>query len=136
MFSPIQGILQFFTLLQLFLSNCHQEDIDSLKALQNKVKGRRAAARAKAFAESKAQEEQPEKNSEAAEETASILNQDAFDLNPRRLKQNIIAFPPDFEPIPCKPLLFDLAVSDMPIPDLSERKKAKAKGGFFSFWRS
>lgn len=113
------------------------EDIESLKRLQDKVKGKRAAARAKAFAESQAQKAQPTEEKESTEGSATaVLDQDKFDLNPRRLKENIIAFPPDFEAIPCKPILFDLALTSLEFPDLTERKKTKAKGGFFGFWRS
>jgi signal recognition particle subunit SRP68 len=115
-----------------------QEDIKSLKVLQGRVKGKRAAAQAKAFAESQPQtESQPDKEAkEGADEGRKVLNLDTFDLDPRRVKEgNLIDFPPDFEAIPCKPVLFDLALSAVEFPDLTERKKAKAKG-FFGFWRS
>lgn len=46
----------------------------------------------------------------------------------------IVDFPPNFEAIACKPVLFDLALSSLQPPDLTEKKKAP-KGGFFSsFW--
>jgi hypothetical protein len=45
----------------------------------------------------------------------------------------LIAFPPDFEAVKCKPLLFDLALGECEFPDLENRKKPKGTGfwGFF-----
>jgi signal recognition particle subunit SRP68 len=117
-----------------------QEDIKSLKVLQGRVKGKRAASQAKAFAESQPQAETQTDAAGDKEKTTkegqAVLNLDTFDLDPRRVKEgNLIDFPPDFEAIPCKPVLFDLALSAVEFPDLSERRKTKAKG-FFGFWRS
>lgn len=113
------------------------EDIKSLKVLQGRVKGKRAASQAKAFAESQPQAEtQADAAGDKEKEGQAVLNLDTFDLDPRRVKEgNLIDFPPDFEAIPCKPVLFDLALSAVEFPDLSERRKTKAKG-FFGFWRS
>jgi len=56
-----------------------------------------------------------------------------FDLNARRVKEgSLVDFPPDFEVIPCKPILFDVALTSIEFPDLTSRKKTK---GFFGFWR-
>jgi len=46
------------------------------------------------------------------------------------------AFPPAIEPIACKPLLFDLALSSFPPPDISHRVKKESKGllGRFTSW--
>lgn len=44
----------------------------------------------------------------------------------------IIAFPPEMQPVPVKPVLFDLAFDSFNFPDLSERKSKKGFfGGFF-----
>ena len=45
---------------------------------------------------------------------------------------NIIAFPPDFEPIACKPLFFDLALNHIDYPDLDQRVE-KQQGGLTGF---
>jgi hypothetical protein len=45
---------------------------------------------------------------------------------------SLISFPPDFEAIKCKPLLFDLALNECQFPSLEARKKSK--GGFWNFW--
>ena len=49
-------------------------------------------------------------------------------------KANLVHFPPEFQPIPCKPLFFDLAVNHLELPSLDsklkvEEKEGAAKGG-------
>lgn len=46
----------------------------------------------------------------------------------------LVDFPPKLEPITCKPLLFDLALSECAFPDLTERKKAPRTGFFSRLW--
>ena len=43
--------------------------------------------------------------------------------------ENLVAFPPEFATVPCKPLLFDIARNQIAPPDLSGRK-AKRGWGF------
>ena len=38
-------------------------------------------------------------------------------------KPNLAQFPPNFHPIPCKPLFFDLAREHISFPDLQEKMK-------------
>ena len=51
-------------------------------------------------------------------------------------KANLVQFPPDFQPIACKPLFFDVAGSMLQLPDLSDKieqkKDAQARGGGLS----
>jgi len=49
---------------------------------------------------------------------------------------SIIDFPPNFEPMSCKPLLFDLALLRCNFPNLAERKKAPRTGIFARWWGS
>lgn len=45
-------------------------------------------------------------------------------------KPNLINFPPDFEPIPCRPLFFDLALNHIDFPSLEDKlEQKKAAGG-------
>ena len=49
-------------------------------------------------------------------------------------KPNLVNFPPNFEPVPCKPLFFDLALNHVEMPDLEERvEKKKEPGGITGF---
>ena len=53
-------------------------------------------------------------------------------------KANLVQFPPDFSPIPSKPVFFDLANSFIDFPDLSDKVEAKKQtggiGGFMKGW--
>lgn len=44
-------------------------------------------------------------------------------------KPNLVAFPPDFEPIPCRPLFFDLALNNVDFPSLEEHVEQRKAGG-------
>ncbi|XP_013401526.2 signal recognition particle subunit SRP68-like [Lingula anatina] len=59
----------------------------------------------------------------------------------RSKKPNLVSFPPDFQPVPCKPLYFDLALNHVEFPDLEhklEQQKQQKKGitGMVSGWFS
>ncbi|KAF8771648.1 Signal recognition particle subunit SRP68 like protein [Argiope bruennichi] len=47
----------------------------------------------------------------------------------------IAKFPPDFQPIPCKPLFFDLALNQIEFPSLDDRIEQKKGGGITNFVR-
>lgn len=45
-------------------------------------------------------------------------------------KPHVVHFPPDFEPIPCRPLFFDLALNHVDFPSLEDKlEQKKAAGG-------
>ncbi|EDV27923.1 uncharacterized protein TRIADDRAFT_52953 [Trichoplax adhaerens] len=44
-------------------------------------------------------------------------------------KPNLVEFPPQFEPIPCKPLFFDIANNYVEFPSLDHRMEQKKSGG-------
>uniref|UniRef100_A0A6A7G753 Signal recognition particle subunit SRP68 n=1 Tax=Hirondellea gigas TaxID=1518452 RepID=A0A6A7G753_9CRUS len=56
-----------------------------------------------------------------------------FDSGSPQEHYNLIHFPPRFEAIPCKPILFDLAFNYVEFRDLSHRAKPVKKSGLFSF---
>ena len=52
-------------------------------------------------------------------------------------KPNLVNFPPEFSPIPCKPLFFDIALNHVEFPSLEDKlesESAKAGGGGLSGW--
>ena len=44
-------------------------------------------------------------------------------------KVSLTRFPPDFSPIPCRPLFFDLALNHIEFPSLDEQLEDKKKAG-------
>ncbi len=49
--------------------------------------------------------------------------EDASLINKNRL--NIVSLPPPFKPIPCKPVLFDLALNHLTFPSLDDKVQSK-----------
>ncbi|KAJ8363563.1 hypothetical protein SKAU_G00123940 [Synaphobranchus kaupii] len=60
---------------------------------------------------------------------------EAFHLDPALLgkQPNLVQFPPDFQPIPCKPLFFDLALNHVAFPPLDDKVEQKGKGGLTGY---
>ena len=44
-------------------------------------------------------------------------------------KAKLVHFPPDFQPIPCRPLFFDLALNHVEMPSLDHKLEQKKAGG-------
>jgi signal recognition particle subunit SRP68 len=107
-------------------------ELRRLDALEKAIRGAKCKAHAKKFAvHIKKQEGEMEKAAPSKILLQSLNTYDKSFLSDKKL----IDLPPDFEPIGCKPLLFDLAFNSLTFPNLEARKKTQ-KGGFFSFWRS
>ncbi|XP_020787034.1 signal recognition particle subunit SRP68 isoform X1 [Boleophthalmus pectinirostris] len=49
---------------------------------------------------------------------------------------NLVHFPPDFQPIPCKPLFFDLALNHVSFPPLDDKVEQKGKGGLTGYFKN
>lgn len=65
-----------------------------------------------------------------------LCNQlEAFRLDPSLVgkQPNLVQFPPDFQPIPCKPLFFDLALNHVAFPPLDDKVEQKGKGGLTGY---
>ncbi|XP_068583064.1 signal recognition particle subunit SRP68 [Cebidichthys violaceus] len=60
---------------------------------------------------------------------------ETFRLEPALVgkQPNLVQFPPDFQPIPCKPLFFDLALNHVAFPPLDDKVEQKGKGGLTGY---
>ncbi|XP_028270067.1 signal recognition particle subunit SRP68 [Parambassis ranga] len=60
---------------------------------------------------------------------------ETFRLDPALVgkQPNLVHFPPDFQPIPCKPLFFDLALNHVAFPPLDDKVEQKGKGGLTGY---
>ncbi|KAM3921203.1 signal recognition particle subunit SRP68 [Leptodactylus fuscus] len=60
---------------------------------------------------------------------------DNFCLDPTLVTKHarLVPFPPDFHPIPCKPLFFDLALNHVALPSLEDKLEQKAKSGLTGY---
>eukprot|EP00794_Sanderia_malayensis_P008838 gene8838-9784_t len=119
--------------LQLFASSQKSlfvVDVDKLQELSNQAKGQRCAAHAVHILESGDIEEGVGKitlNDKPLKDRLDVYQEVA---GAALKKPNLVNFPPSFEPIPCKPLFFDLALNHLELPDLEGRvEQKKAAGG-------
>ncbi|CAL8274361.1 unnamed protein product [Gadus morhua 'NCC'] len=60
---------------------------------------------------------------------------ESFRLDPALVgkQPNLVHFPPGFQPIPCKPLFFDLALNHVAFPPLDDKVEQKGKGGLTGY---
>ena len=54
---------------------------------------------------------------------------DQFVLSPPSQKVMLAPLPPDYRPIPCKALFFDLALNHIEFPSLENKMEKAARGG-------
>ncbi|KAM4604042.1 signal recognition particle subunit SRP68 [Polymixia lowei] len=72
---------------------------------------------------------------QAKDNTALCDRLETFRLDPALVgkQPNLVQFPPDFQPIPCKPLFFDLALNHVAFPPLDDKVEQKGKGGLTGY---
>ncbi|XP_048467098.1 signal recognition particle subunit SRP68 [Rhincodon typus] len=60
---------------------------------------------------------------------------DVFRIDPSLVTKhaNLVRFPPEFQPIPCKPLFFDLALNHATFPALEDKVEQKGRGGLTGY---
>ncbi|XP_069785096.1 signal recognition particle subunit SRP68 [Narcine bancroftii] len=60
---------------------------------------------------------------------------DVFHIDPSLVTKHakLVRFPPDFQPIPCKPLFFDLALNHAVFPPLEDKVEQKGRGGLTGY---
>ncbi|GBN20897.1 Signal recognition particle subunit SRP68 [Araneus ventricosus] len=109
--------------------------IGQLKELNTKIEGNKYNAYSLSILgsdSSGAQNENADKNKKLLMERL-----DEYVEDPTLVSQQprIAKFPPDFQPIPCKPLFFDLALNQIEFPSLDDRIEQKKGGGITNFVR-
>eukprot|EP01114_Cavostelium_apophysatum_P017490 TRINITY_DN5209_c0_g1_i1.p1 TRINITY_DN5209_c0_g1~~TRINITY_DN5209_c0_g1_i1.p1 ORF type:complete len:269 (-),score=109.93 TRINITY_DN5209_c0_g1_i1:11-817(-) len=123
--------------------NVSTDILSRSQEIESKIRGYKAEAHAKGFLEGI----QAKKDAAAKESTAESNGEKSVQA-PRSLhlsisefdgsfaaNRHVIAFPPDLEPIKCKPTLFDLAFGGITFPSLEAKKQQQGKaGGFWGFF--
>ncbi|KAL3908920.1 MAG: hypothetical protein SGPRY_009609 [Prymnesium sp.] len=110
----------------------YDKELPQMQALEEQLEGAKARAQAHAFLVSLKGE--PSVSFSAAEVAQMSLA--SRPKRPRSLLESLdsfervsvdflVDFPPHFETVPCKPLLFDIARNNIVYPDVSSRTKAK-----------
>eukprot|EP01126_Amoeba_proteus_P025822 TRINITY_DN2565_c0_g1_i8.p2 TRINITY_DN2565_c0_g1~~TRINITY_DN2565_c0_g1_i8.p2 ORF type:complete len:146 (-),score=38.86 TRINITY_DN2565_c0_g1_i8:98-535(-) len=120
----------------------NQEMIDKLESIQSRALAHSVTTHAKgllAIETKKNQVTQLEQQKMAATpQDCKFLLDNLEEYSARFLLHEsgpkLIDFPPKMKAITCKPLLFDLALSECSFPDLTERKKAPRTSFFSRLW--
>ncbi|KAH7950433.1 hypothetical protein HPB49_023888 [Dermacentor silvarum] len=113
-----------------------KEAVASLKELDGILEGQVYSVHAQSILGSEAEAPTPEENKEV-QLLVDRLDTYLEDKSLTTSKPNIAAFPPPFEPIPCKPLFFDLALNHIEFPsldDVVDTKKGQGLTGFVKGW--
>jgi len=101
------------------LTSKHQSELDQLAQLKEKIRSEHSVLRARALLAA-TPVTPPSGNSEMLSDVNKL---DSSFL----AKKHLIEFPPEYEAIHCRPLLFDLAMLSCEFPSLDSRKKPKKK---------
>jgi len=104
-----------------------------LADLKKAIEGRQFVAHANSILETEATTEQMagmDLSSSTAGPLIDRLDQYYEDPELIKGKANLVNFPPEFTPIPCKPLFYDVALYHVEMPDLDHKlEKAPAQAG-------
>lgn len=124
-------------LAQAHLQQCEateqtEKHTDQLQQLQLKIRGAKCAAQAAAFLEEhELSEAQQSADGEEQKLEEGLHLEDRLDTW-RTIKAGeaarLVDFPPSVQPIPCKPVLYDLAFNYVKMPDFSHRVTKKPEG--------
>ncbi|TMW69576.1 hypothetical protein Poli38472_001732 [Pythium oligandrum] len=104
-----------------------------MKDLGDELTGAQSRTTAQSFLQSSKQEDAVRKNLEQlnledgkkARHKSLLERQDEFNGGTSKGLHEIVQLPPAFQPIPCKPILFDIAFNELEFPDISERAKTE-----------
>eukprot|EP01120_Amphizonella_sp_Union-15-10_P016614 TRINITY_DN8860_c0_g1_i4.p1 TRINITY_DN8860_c0_g1~~TRINITY_DN8860_c0_g1_i4.p1 ORF type:complete len:567 (-),score=108.89 TRINITY_DN8860_c0_g1_i4:99-1799(-) len=110
-------------------SSPSQTTADVLKELQRRSNASSLYVNARAFLESQKLEKE-EKSDKASDNLLTRL--DSYDATFLE-KKKLVDFPPSYQIIHCKPILFDVAIESCSFPSLEHKKTPAKKGGWFSF---
>ncbi|XP_078035779.1 signal recognition particle 68 [Augochlora pura] len=103
---------------------------EALQKLDTSIEGAKYAAHAHSVLE-EGQEEEPGANKYTKTKKPLYERLQEYREDPALLTKqpNVYKLPPSMQPIPCKPLFFDLAFNMVEFPDLSEKLGDQAKKG-------
>ncbi|KAM9296495.1 signal recognition particle subunit SRP68 [Gastrophryne carolinensis] len=115
-------------------SNSNLKDLPDVQELIKQVKSEKYSVQAAAILDSTDPTEEASP-SQAKDNKPLLERLDAFLLDPSLVTKHarLVHFPPDFHPIPCKPLFFDLALNHVTLPSLEDKLEQKAKSGLTGY---
>ncbi|XP_069123968.1 signal recognition particle subunit SRP68-like [Argopecten irradians] len=107
----------------------YKDEMDSLDDLEKLVEGQKYSCHARSILDVNDVTDQFSTISiNSKTPLADRLDQYVNDKSLTSKKPNVTSFPPDFEPIPCRPLFFDLALNNLEFPSLEDKVEQKKAG--------
>ncbi|KAM3865495.1 signal recognition particle subunit SRP68 [Diretmus argenteus] len=115
------------------LNNTHKDLPDVLELIAE-VNAEKYSLQAAAILDTDETAEAPSQQ-QVKDNTRLCDRLETFRLDPALVgkQPNLVQFPPDFQPIPCKPLFFDLALNHVAFPPLDDKVEQKGKGGLTGY---
>ncbi|KAA8595020.1 hypothetical protein FQN60_012155 [Etheostoma spectabile] len=111
-----------------------KEDLPDVQELIAEVNAEKYSLQAAAILDTDETAEVPSQQ-QVKDNTPLCQRLETFRLDPALVgkRPNLVQFPPDFQPIPCKPLFFDLALNHVAFPPLDDKVEQKGKGGLTGY---
>ncbi|XP_055760563.1 signal recognition particle subunit SRP68-like [Salvelinus fontinalis] len=110
------------------------KDLPDVQELITEVNAEKYSLQAAAILDTEDAPEAPSQQ-KVQDNTPLCERLETFHLDPTLVgkQPNLVQFPPDFQPIPCKPLFFDLALNHVAFPPLDDKVEQKGKGGLTGY---
>ncbi|KAM9490985.1 signal recognition particle subunit SRP68-like isoform 2-T2 [Salvelinus alpinus] len=110
------------------------KDLPDVQELITEVNAEKYSLQAAAILDTEDAPEAPARQ-KVKDNTPLCERLETFHLDPTLVgkQPNLVQFPPDFQPIPCKPLFFDLALNHVAFPPLDDKVEQKGKGGLTGY---
>ncbi|KAM9491187.1 signal recognition particle subunit SRP68 [Salvelinus alpinus] len=110
------------------------KDLPDVQELITEVNAEKYSLQAAAILDTEDAPEAPSQQ-KVKDNTPLCERLETFHLDPTLVgkQPNLVQFPPDFQPIPCKPLFFDLALNHVAFPPLDDKVEQKGKGGLTGY---
>ncbi|XP_044777706.1 signal recognition particle subunit SRP68 isoform X2 [Neomonachus schauinslandi] len=110
------------------------KDLPDVQELITQVRSEKCSLQAAAILDA-SDSHQTETSSQVKDNKPLVERFETFCLDPSLVTKqaNLVHFPPGFQPIPCKPLFFDLALNHVAFPPLEDKLEQKTKSGLTGY---
>lgn len=110
------------------------KDLPDVQELITQVRSEKCSLQAAAILDAN-DSHQTDTSSQVKDNTPLVERFESFCLDPSLVTKqaNLVHFPPGFQPIPCKPLFFDLALNHVAFPPLEDKLEQKTKSGLTGY---
>uniref|UniRef100_A0A2I3TQ59 Signal recognition particle subunit SRP68 n=1 Tax=Pan troglodytes TaxID=9598 RepID=A0A2I3TQ59_PANTR len=111
------------------------KDLPDVQELITQVRSEKCSLQAAAILDANDAHQTETSSSQVKDNKPLVERFETFCLDPSLVTKqaNLVHFPPGFQPIPCKPLFFDLALNHVAFPPLEDKLEQKTKSGLTGY---